>query len=375
MLQGLHPGAHRVVSALYRQLHALDGQFGEGAVLEPGIVPSKLPSWRPGCRTSPVPSWASSDCACSAARPESAAQRTWRVPFDNVAALQSTISTGYAPIATLRATAALCPAAELHTPYGMTECLPVADIDLAIGAKEFVAITGASGSGKSTLLNILGCLDQPSAGRYRLEDADVSALDDDALSELRNRRIGFVFQSFHLLPRLSVLENVLLPLRYCLDPVPGAEDYARELLGRVGLADRMAHRPQQLSGGQQQRAAIARALLLKPALLLADEPTGNLDSKTAADVLGLFDELHRGGQTLVLVTHDPDVAERAPRHVRLKDGRLARVAYAYEDDPTAAVRLHLQAAGGLLAARFFPLQAQGVEGADEGSYGGFFNAQ
>ena len=198
----------------------------------------------------------------------------------------------------------------------------LAGLDLHIGRGEHVAITGASGSGKSTLLNILGCLDQPSAGRYRLEDADVSALDDDALSELRNRRIGFVFQSFHLLPRLTVLENVLLPLRYCLEPVVGAEEHARELLDRVGLADRMSHRPQQLSGGQQQRAAVARALLLRPALLLADEPTGNLDSKSAADVLGLFDELHRGGQTLVLVTHDPDVAERAPRHVRLKDGKV-----------------------------------------------------
>ena len=198
----------------------------------------------------------------------------------------------------------------------------LAGVDLAIRRGEHVAITGASGSGKSTLLNILGCLDRPSAGQYRLEQADVATLDDDALSELRNRRIGFVFQSFHLLPRLSVLENVLLPMRYCLEPMPGAEDYARDLLSRVGLSDRMAHRPQQLSGGQQQRAAIARALLLRPALLLADEPTGNLDSKTAADVLALFAELNRDGQTVVLVTHDPDVAERAPRRVRMRDGKV-----------------------------------------------------
>ncbi|MBW8368205.1 MAG: ABC transporter ATP-binding protein [Arenimonas sp.] len=198
----------------------------------------------------------------------------------------------------------------------------LAGLDLHIGRGEHLAITGASGSGKSTLLNILGCLDRPSTGRYRFEDADVATLDDDALSELRNRRIGFVFQSFHLLSRLSVLENVMLPLRYCLQPMAGVEAHARELLERVGLADRMAHRPQQLSGGQQQRAAIARALLLKPALLLADEPTGNLDSKTAADVLGLFAELHRDGQTVVLVTHDPDVAERAPRQVRMRDGKV-----------------------------------------------------
>jgi len=198
----------------------------------------------------------------------------------------------------------------------------LAGVDLAIGRGEHVAITGASGSGKSTLLNILGCLDRPTAGQYRLEQADVATLDDDALSELRNRRIGFVFQSFHLLPRLSVLENVLLPLRYCLAPMPGADAHARELLSRVGLSDRMAHRPQQLSGGQQQRAAIARALLLRPALLLADEPTGNLDSKTAADVLALFAELNRDGQTVVLVTHDPDVAQQAPRRIRMRDGKV-----------------------------------------------------
>ena len=198
----------------------------------------------------------------------------------------------------------------------------LAGVNLSIGRGEHVAITGASGSGKSTLLNILGCLDRPTGGQYRLEQADVATLDDDALSELRNRRIGFVFQSFHLLPRLSVLENVLLPMRYCLDEIPGVEAHARELLSRVGLSDRMAHRPQQLSGGQQQRAAIARALLLRPALLLADEPTGNLDSKTAADVLALFAELNRDGQTVVLVTHDPDVAERAPRRVRMRDGKV-----------------------------------------------------
>lgn len=205
---------------------------------------------------------------------------------------------------------------------GEEEVLALNGVDLFIDRNEYVALIGPSGSGKSTLMNLIGCLDSPSEGTYELNGRDTSKLDDNELAHVRNKEIGFVFQSFHLLPRLTVLENVLLPLRYCLEPVPGVEDHARHLLERVGLADRMAHRPQQLSGGQQQRAAVARALLLKPALLLADEPTGNLDSKSAADVLGLFDELHRGGQTLVLVTHDPDVAERAPRHVRLRDGKV-----------------------------------------------------
>lgn len=195
-------------------------------------------------------------------------------------------------------------------------------VDLRIAQGEFVAITGASGSGKSTLLNVLGCLDHPDAGRYRLEGVDVATLDDEAASTIRNRRIGFVFQSFHLLPRLTVRENVLLPRRYCDQPDPDAEARAERLLQRVGLSERMHHRPLELSGGQMQRAAIARALLMQPALLLADEPTGNLDSKSAADVLALIEELHAGGQTIVLVTHDHDVAARAPRQVRLKDGRI-----------------------------------------------------
>jgi len=198
----------------------------------------------------------------------------------------------------------------------------LAGIDLNIGRGEFVAVTGASGSGKSTLLNVLGCLDKPDAGHYRMEGVDVAALDDEATSRLRNGRIGFVFQSFHLLPRLSVLENVLLPMRYAAAPDPGAAERAQRLLARVGLAERMEHRPNQLSGGQMQRAAIARALLMQPALLLADEPTGNLDSKSAADVLGLIDEVHASGQTVVLVTHDNEVAARAPRRIRLRDGKV-----------------------------------------------------
>ena len=198
----------------------------------------------------------------------------------------------------------------------------LAGVDLRIGAGEFVAITGASGSGKSSLLNILGCLDRPTAGRYLIEGTDVASLDDEAASDIRNRRIGFVFQSFHLLPRLTVLENVLLPLRFHREPPEGVERHARELLERVGLAERGHHRQAELSGGQMQRAAIARALLLRPALLLADEPTGNLDSKSAADVLALIDEVHGGGQTVVMVTHDNDIAARAPRRIRLHDGSI-----------------------------------------------------
>ena len=195
-------------------------------------------------------------------------------------------------------------------------------IDLRIRSGEFVAITGASGSGKSSLLNILGCLDRPTEGRYLIEGHDVADMDDEAASDIRNRRIGFVFQSFHLLPRLTVLENVLLPLRFHREPPQDAEAHARELLRRVGLEDRIAHRPAELSGGQMQRAAIARALVLRPAILLADEPTGNLDSKSAEGVLQLIGDAHADGQTVVLVTHDNDVAARAWRQIRLRDGRI-----------------------------------------------------
>jgi putative ABC transport system ATP-binding protein len=195
-------------------------------------------------------------------------------------------------------------------------------IDLVVERGQFVAVTGASGSGKSTLLNILGCLDRPDAGAYRLDGEDVSHLDDEAASTIRNRRIGFVFQSFHLLPRLSVRENVLLPQRFCDEADAESGARAEELLRRVGLAERMQHRPHELSGGQMQRAAIARALIMRPRLLLADEPTGNLDSRSAADVLALVDELHRDGQTIVLVTHDPEVAARAQRQIRLRDGKV-----------------------------------------------------
>jgi len=187
---------------------------------------------------------------------------------------------------------------------------------------QFTAIVGPSGSGKSTLLNMLGCLDRPDSGRYLLEDIDVSTFDDERASDFRNRRIGFVFQSFHLLPRLSVLENTLLPSRFLRGPDDGLARRAHELLERMGLQRHLQHRPGQLSGGQMQRVAIARALLMKPALLLADEPTGNLDSKSAADVLTLLDEVHADGQTVVMVTHDADVAARAQRQVGIRDGRI-----------------------------------------------------
>ena len=195
-------------------------------------------------------------------------------------------------------------------------------VSFTVPRGQFMAIVGPSGSGKSTLLNMLGCLDRPDSGRYLLEDMDVSTFDDERASDFRNRRIGFVFQSFHLLPRLSVLENALLPARFLRGPDDGLEERARGLLGRMGLDRHLEHRPGQLSGGQMQRVAIARALLMEPALLLADEPTGNLDSKSAADVLALLDEVHAQGQTVVMVTHDADVAAHAQRQVGIRDGRI-----------------------------------------------------
>ena len=208
---------------------------------------------------------------------------------------------------------------------GEEEILALNGVDLHIGRNEYVALIGASGSGKSTLMNLIGCLDTPSEGRYVLNGRDTSTMNDNELAKVRNQEIGFVFQSFHLLPRLTVLENVLLPLRYRGEPDEGAEARARDLLGRVGLDGRIDHRPGELSGGQMQRAAIARALVMQPPLLLADEPTGNLDSRSAADVLALLEELNAEGQTLVIVTHDPEIAARAGRSVHLRDGRIAEV--------------------------------------------------
>lgn len=195
-------------------------------------------------------------------------------------------------------------------------------IELRIESGEHVAITGASGTGKSTLMNIIGCLDTPTTGRYRLDGDEVTGRSDSYRSEVRNRRVGFVFQLFHLLPRLTVLENVLLPVLYSDLPLSEAETRARALLERVGLGDRASDRPNILSGGQQQRVAIVRALINQPALVLADEPTGNLDGAAAADILDLFDTLVGGGQTLILVTHDLSVAARARRVLELSDGKI-----------------------------------------------------
>jgi putative ABC transport system ATP-binding protein len=197
-------------------------------------------------------------------------------------------------------------------------------VGFEVPAGQFVAVVGPSGSGKSTLLNILGCLDRPDSGRYALDGTDVSTFDDERASEFRNRRVGFVFQSFQLLPRLTVLENVLLPRRFLRVPVDGLVERAHGLLDRMGLSSHLQHRPGQLSGGQMQRVAIARALLLRPALLLADEPTGNLDSRSAADVLALIGEIHGDGQTVVMVTHDAEVAARAERRLHVRDGKIDR---------------------------------------------------
>jgi putative ABC transport system ATP-binding protein len=184
-----------------------------------------------------------------------------------------------------------------------------------------LAITGPSGSGKSTLMHVIGCLDRPDGGTYCLAGEDVSKFSENRLAEVRNRRIGFVFQTFNLLPRLNALENVELPLLYA--GLRGTKERAREALRRVGLADRMHHEPNQMSGGQRQRVAVARALITNPAILLADEPTGNLDSRTGDEILALFHELNDEGRTVILVTHEPDVARHCRRQILLRDGRIA----------------------------------------------------
>jgi len=195
-------------------------------------------------------------------------------------------------------------------------------LNLTVNRGDYLAVMGASGSGKSTAMNILGCLDRPSSGSYRLNDTPVEDLSDDQLADLRNRDLGFVFQQFHLLPQLSALDNVMLPMVYAGVPAADREQRAQAALERVGLGERLTNKPNQLSGGQQQRVAIARAIINQPALLLADEPTGALDSHTTAEVLDIFDALHRGGMTVVMVTHEDDVAARAEKIVRFRDGRI-----------------------------------------------------
>jgi putative ABC transport system ATP-binding protein len=194
------------------------------------------------------------------------------------------------------------------------------DVTLTIKENEFVAIMGSSGSGKSTLMNVLGCLDTPTSGKYILNGQDVASLTDDKLSEIRNKHIGFIFQTFHLLPKLDLVENVKLPLRYSDVPAAEADERANILIERVGLSHRKHHKPFEMSGGQRQRVAIARALVNNPSVILADEPTGNLDSKTSNEIMDVLTELHKSGQTIVMVTHEDEISKYAQRIVRMKDG-------------------------------------------------------
>lgn len=208
---------------------------------------------------------------------------------------------------------------------GSVEVRALDDVSFVIQENEFVAIMGPSGSGKSTLMNILGCLDQPTAGSYKLAGQEVSQMTDDDLAQVRNRDIGFVFQTFHLQPRLDAVRNVMLPLRYSDKTKETAHQMAVDMLTRVGLGNRLDHRPSELSGGQRQRIAIARALVNQPKIIFADEPTGNLDSKTSVEIMELFTELHQAGQTIVLVTHEPEIAEYAEKVIHMRDGKIERV--------------------------------------------------
>lgn len=196
------------------------------------------------------------------------------------------------------------------------------EVNLQIEKEEYVAIMGASGSGKSTLMNVIGCLDKFTNGKYYLEDTDVSSLDDNSLAEIRNKKIGFVFQAFNLLPKLTAIENVELPMMYAGVPKHERESRAKLALDRVGLSDRIKHKPNEMSGGQKQRVAIARALVNNPSIILADEPTGNLDSISSEEIMGIFQELNDEGVTIVMVTHEPDIAMHTKRNVVFKDGTI-----------------------------------------------------
>jgi putative ABC transport system ATP-binding protein len=207
-------------------------------------------------------------------------------------------------------------------PLGSQVVKVLKGIDLSIKKNEYVALMGPSGSGKSTLMNLLGCLDTPTSGEYTLNSQAVSSLNDNELAEIRNKEIGFVFQTFNLLPRSTALENVSLPLVYAGLAAADRNKRATEVLTQVGLSDRMDHRPNQLSGGQRQRVAVARALVNSPSIILADEPTGNLDSKTSVEIMRLFEEIHNNGNTIILVTHEEDIAQNAKRIIRLRDGQI-----------------------------------------------------
>lgn len=207
-----------------------------------------------------------------------------------------------------------------HYRVGTEVVKALRSISLVIERNEYVALMGPSGSGKSTMMNILGCLDTATSGKYVLNGHDVSQLNDNELAEIRNREIGFVFQTFNLLPRYTALDNVILPLVYAGMRKEEREERARQVLTEVGLADRMTHRPNELSGGQRQRVAIARALVNKPSIILADEPTGNLDSRTSVEIMGLFEDLHKRGNSIVVVTHEEDIARYSHRIIRLRDG-------------------------------------------------------
>lgn len=212
----------------------------------------------------------------------------------------------------------------LHKTYilGSQKVNALDGVSLSINKNDYIAIMGPSGSGKSTMMNILGCLDTPTSGRYILGGTDVSQMEDSLLADVRNKQIGFVFQSFNLLPRYSALENVALPLIYCGTPEKTRTELATKALDTVGLSDRMDHKPSELSGGQRQRVAIARAIINNPTIILADEPTGNLDTKTSVEIMNIFEKIYRQGNTIIIVTHEEDISRFARRIVRLRDGKI-----------------------------------------------------